>query len=153
MKFDFQNVEPPRTVGMREEVILPAGVYVAEIVKASDRQSEYAKTDANPEGWEVSIWLDIEHEGQRVRKFDSIKRTDPARMNEYLAACNLPALAAKQPELNPEILNGHTVAVEIWIKRSGKNGVGAVKVHANNRGTQKAAPRARVSPGADGIPF
>jgi hypothetical protein len=155
MKFDFKNVEPPRASGTRTDEVLPAGTYVAEITKAADRQSEYAKTDANPEGWEVSLWLDIEHEGRRVRKFDSVKRSDPARMNEYLDACNLPALAPNQPELNPEVLEGHTVAVEVWIKRSGKNGIGMVKLHANNPAATKPAPKraGKVAPNADGIPF
>lgn len=154
MKFDFTNPEPPRASGTRQDEVLPAGMYVAEITKASERQSEYAKTDANPDGWEISVWLDIQHEGRTVRKFDSVKRSDPTRMNEYLDACNLPALGPGQPELNPEILEGHTVAVELWVKRNGKNGVGKVQVHANNPGATKAPAKRPAKPAkVDEIPF
>jgi hypothetical protein len=155
MKFDFTNTEPSRSTGTREEVILPAGVYVAEITNASERQSDYAKSDGNPDGWEISVWLDIQHEGKRVRRFDSVRRNNPQRMNEYLAACNLPSLGPTQPELNPDAMIGHAIAVELWIGRNGKNRVGAVKVHANNPAATKPAPKraGKVAPNADGIPF
>lgn len=148
MKFDFTKPEP------RKDEALPAGMYVAEITNAKEEQHEFAVKTENPDGWRVTIQLDIQHEGRTIRQFDHVLRCNPARMNEYLTACNLPALGPGQPELNPEILQGHTVAVELWVKRTGKNGVGKVKVHANNPGTTKAPAKRPAKPAkVDEIPF
>lgn len=114
----------PTTVSQE---VLPAGEYDAEVVKSEQRQStqSWMKTDANPEGWELTLWLDVHVNGKRFRVFDGIAATHTERTKTVLASAGLPVPAKGMKEWNEEVLLGTTVRIRTYLsKTTGKAKVG-----------------------------
>lgn len=106
---------------------LPAGEYQGEVVKSEARQSQFdnAKTSANPEGWELSLWIDVHHNGKRFRVFDSIPITHVNRISQALASAGLDVPAAGEKSFDEERLYGKTVTIRTYISRNtGKARIG-----------------------------
>lgn len=106
--------------------VLPAGEYQGEVVKSEARQSQFdnVKTAANPEGWELSLWIDVHHEGKRFRVFDSIPITHVNRISQALASAGLPVLAAGMKSFEEERLHGQTVTIRTFVSKAGKARIG-----------------------------
>ena len=106
--------------------VLPAGEYDGEIVNSQARQSQFdnAKTAANPQGWEISLWIDVHHEGKRFRVFDSIPITHTNRISQALASAGLPVLSAGIKKFEETALQGQSVRIRTFVTKAGKARVG-----------------------------
>ena len=98
----------------------PEGTYLATIVKAEPRTSQYSVSDDNPQGRELSIWLDIEHNGAVYRVFDSIAATKKYRLNELLDALQMPHIDNACRGLDEDQLTEKDVGVRVYHSASGK---------------------------------
>jgi hypothetical protein len=116
--------KPKTTPGARNEEPLPAGTYEAEIAKSTARQSDFSKTSDNPDGWEISLWLDVQHNGKRFRVFESIPATHVNRINEVLVACDLPKLTPKTHRIEEAVLEGQIVGIRTYVTKGNKARVG-----------------------------
>lgn len=143
------NDEQAKTKTTRTDKVLPAGTYEAEIVKATARQSEYSKSNDNPDGWELSLWIDVQHQGERYRVFDGIPCTHVNRINEVLTACGLPRLTPKVARFEESVLEGCMPKIRTYVtKTSGK-----AKVGDYLEGQPRAAKPAATTVSEDKIPF
>jgi len=133
------NDEQAKTKTTRTDKVLPAGTYEAEIVKATARQSEYSKSNDNPDGWELSLWIDVQHQGERFRVFESIPTTHVNRLNEVLAACDLPKLTPKIHRIEESNLEGHVVTIRTFVTKSNKARVGDFTKRTSKPSPAKAA--------------
>lgn len=106
--------------------VLPAGEYQGEVVKSQSRQSQFdnVRTEANPEGWELSLWIDVYHDGKRYRVFDSIPVTHVNRISSALASAGLPVLAAGMKSFEESNLEGKTVTIRTFVSKAGKSRIG-----------------------------
>lgn len=133
---------------------LPAGEYQGEVVKSEARQSQFdnVKTAANPEGWELSLWIDVHHEGKRFRVFDSIPITHTNRISQALASAGLPVLAAGMKSFEEERLHGQTVTIRTFVTKAGKARIGDyIAPKAVIQGKKAGPSRGKVD--ASDIPF
>jgi hypothetical protein len=106
--------------------VLPAGEYQGEVVKSESRQSPFdnVRTEANPEGWEWSVWVDVQHNGKRYRLFDSIPITHTNRITSALASAGLPVPSAGMKAIEESVLLGKTVTVRTFVSKAGKARIG-----------------------------
>ena len=106
--------------------VLPAGEYEGEVVKSESRQSpfENVRTAANPEGWELSVWVDVQHNGKRYRLFDSIPITHTNRISSVMASAGLDVPSAGMTSINESKLMGETVTVRTFVSKAGKARIG-----------------------------
>ena len=146
------NDEQAKTKTTRTDKVLPAGTYEAEIVKATARQSEYSKSNDNPDGWELSLWIDVHHEGKRFRVFNSIPITHVNRISQALAAAGLPVLSAGMKSFEESVLHGQTVTIRTFVSKAGKARIGDYIAPKAVIPGKKAGPsRGKVD--ASDIPF
>lgn len=143
------NDEQAKAKVSRTDKVLPAGTYQAEIKKATARQSEYSKSTDNPDGWELSLWIDVEHEGDIYRVFDSIPCTHVNRLNEVLGACGLPRLTRKVARFEESNLEGCMPKIRTYVTKT----TGKAKVGDYLEGQPQAAKPAATTVGEDKIPF
>jgi hypothetical protein len=95
-----------------KDILLDAGEYTAKIKKAEWTTSEYMKTDYNPSGACLSVWVDIEYDGENKRIFDKISVTSPTKLNALREAVGLKPIK-KGENFNEKPLVGKQVYVEI----------------------------------------
>jgi len=135
--------------------VLPAGEHEAEVVKSESRQSPFdnVKTAQNPEGWELSLWLDVHVNGKRFRVFDGIPATHTERITTVLASAGLPVPSAGMKDFNEEVLLGRTVRIRTYLsKTTGKAKVGDYLAPKAVIEGKKAGP-GKVKVDASDIPF
>ena len=151
---------PQREQKSFEQFVFPPGSYDFEIVKSQERTHQYSVSDSNPDGHEISLWLDAEIDGKRRRMFDSIALTKVWRLNQVLRAAGLPTIDAKVGSINESCLEGARVRARVYHTGSGRAKIGdylptkpAVKP-ANSSGGMTAQPRHQdFDPTENAIPF
>ena len=95
-----------------KDILLDAGEYTAKIAKAEWTTSEYLKSEYNKTGACLSVWVDIEYDGENKRIFDKISVTSPTKLNALREAVGLKPVK-KGENFNEKPLNGKQVYVEI----------------------------------------
>lgn len=137
--------------------VCPEGTYRATITKAEGRESPFdnVRTADNPRGLEINLWLDIEHDGQRYRVFDSIAVTRILRLNELLDACGLPHIDTATKRFEESNLEGREILMRVWHSKSGKAKAGEFIRLPNEKRTATAprVTRKAAQTNADDIPF
>jgi hypothetical protein len=135
----------------------PTGTHTAKIAKCAGRESpfENVRTEENPKGLVVSVWLDIETGGQRYRIFEDIPVTRILRLNELLDACGLPHIDRATKAFEESNLEGRDVLVRVWHTQNGRAKAGEFMRATQQRSTATAAKPGRkaIASGMDDIPF
>lgn len=148
---DEKKPNGPSTVSQEA---LPAGEYQGEVYKSFSRQSDYSKSSDNPEGWELSLWIDVHHDGKRYRVFDSIPVTHVNRISSALASAGLPVLAAGMKDFEESNLEGKTVTIRTFVSKAGKSRIGEYLAPKAVIPGKKAGPsRASKTVDHSDIPF
>jgi hypothetical protein len=104
-----------------KDILLDAGEYVGKIKKAEWTTSEYLINDYNKSGTCLSVWVDIDYDGEIKRIFDKISITSPTKLNALLQAVGLTSVK-KGENFNEKPLNGKQVYVEVdqYTSKAGK---------------------------------
>ena len=104
-----------------KDILLDAGEYTAKIAKAEWTTSEYLKSEYNKTGACLSVWVDIEYDGERKRIFDKISVTSPSKLNALRLAVGLKPIK-KGENFNEKPLNGKQIYVEVdqYTSKAGK---------------------------------
>ena len=95
-----------------KDILLDAGEYTAKIKKAEWTTSDYMKNDYNKTGACLSVWIDIEYDGDNKRIFDRISVTNPTKLNELRKAVGLKPVK-KGDNFDGKPLVGKQVYVEV----------------------------------------
>ena len=95
-----------------KDILLDSGEYTAKISKAEWTTSEYMITDYNSKGACLSVWVDINYDGENKRIFDKISVTSPTKLNALREAVGLKPVK-KGENFNEKPLNGKQVYVEV----------------------------------------
>jgi hypothetical protein len=104
-----------------KDILLDSGEYTAKISKAEWTTSEYMITDYNAKGACLSVWIDINYDGENKRIFDKISVTSPTKLNALREAVGLKPVK-KGENFNEKPLNGKQVYVEVeqYTSKAGK---------------------------------
>lgn len=95
-----------------KDILLDAGEYTAKIKKAEWTTNKYMETEYNKTGACLSVWVDIEYDGENKRIFDKISVTSPTKLNALREALGLKPIK-KGDNFDPKPLVGKQVYVEI----------------------------------------
>ena len=79
-----------------KDILLNAGEYAAKIKKAEWTTSDYMISDYNKNGTCLSVWVDINYDGENKRIFDKISVTSPSKLNALREAIGLKPLKKGQ---------------------------------------------------------
>ena len=104
-----------------KDILLDAGEYVGKIKKAEWTTSPYLINDYNKNGTCLSVWVDIDYDGENKRIFDKISITSPTKLNALREAVGLKPVR-KGDNFNEKPLNGKQVYVEVdqYTSKAGK---------------------------------
>jgi len=101
---------------------LPPGKYQATVEKVEVKEA-WRPDDRNPSGDCVSIWLDVIHDSDRVRIFETIPANFLTKLGAIAAACGVPGPTRGSDEWDEQVLVGCKPQIETgtYVSRQGKN--------------------------------
>ena len=104
-----------------KDILLDAGEYTAKIKKAEWTTSEYLVNQYNKNGACLSVWIDIEYDGENKRIFDKISVTSPSKLNAIREAVGLKPIK-KGDNFSEKPLVGKQIYVEVdqYTSKAGK---------------------------------
>jgi hypothetical protein len=95
-----------------KDILLDAGEYAAKIKKAEWTTSDYMISDYNKNGACLSVWVDINYDGENKRIFDKISVTSPSKLNSLREAIGLKPLKKGQ-NFDEKPLIGKEIYIEV----------------------------------------
>jgi hypothetical protein len=106
---------------------LPAGFHFGK-VELVEEKAGWRITERNPSGHCLSIWVDVDHGGQRHRVFASVATNWVAKLSEVAASAGVPGPVRGEPVWDEQQLVGTRVYVETgtYEAKSGRD-AGATK--------------------------
>lgn len=101
---------------------LPPGRYQATVEKVEEKAA-WRPDDRNPSGDCLSIWLDVMHDADRYRIFETIPTNFLTKLGAIAAACGVPGPTRGSEEWDEQTLVGCKPHIETgtYVSKSGKN--------------------------------
>ena len=109
-----------------KEFIVNAGEYTGKVNRAEWVQSQYRKSQENPNGDSLSLWIDLELQNNKYKRvFDTISITDLLKINQARISAGLKEFRQSKDLTKKDVSDMENQRVLIEIERY-KSKVGKV---------------------------